>query len=167
MSPSEQHLAVEHKDQAWFGNAPTLNGLCRAYNDPSAGEQWLMPQLYDLGEYAGVRGKMDAQQTRQLARLIKTNWGYLKTSELMLFFWGYKSGRYGTFFGSVDPMRIAEAMRESFLPERAAAIDRHENELRGLERAKWAQQAATPEQLAEIIRQHQKAKDNDSDNKTT
>ena len=155
MSPSEQHLAVEHKEQAWFGTAPTLNGLCREYNDPSAGEQWLMPQLYDLGEYAGVRGKMDAQQTRQLARMIKTNWGYLKTSEVMLFLWNLKSGKYGVFFGSVDPMVIGQAMQEHFLPERAAAIDRHNTELRDQERAQWAQQAATAEQLAEIIKRQQ------------
>lgn len=43
----------------------------------------------------------------------------------MLFFHRFKAGRYGRFYGSVDPLVITTAIRE-FIAERAIAYERHD-----------------------------------------
>lgn len=52
----------------------------------------------------------------------------------MLFFHRFKSGRYGRFYGSVDPLVITTSLRE-FIKERNEAIDKHEQEERQAKRA--------------------------------
>lgn len=103
---------------------------------------WLMAQLFDLGEFCGCRDKMDAAQAQECARIIKKEFGYLKVSEVMLFFHRCKSGRYGQiFYGSVDPMKITLAMRQHFLPEREREIVRKESEMRKKEEEEHAKTA--------------------------
>lgn len=133
MNPTVQHYCAEHVDRALFGTAPTLMTLRRAYHDEAA-TMWLLPQLYDLGEYCGVRDKMDKNQMTQLARIIVTEFSYLKVSEIMLFLHRFKAGRYGRFYGAIDPLVIVSALRHDFMNERAAAIDEHE---RARQRAEW------------------------------
>ena len=65
----------------------------------------------------------------ECAFVIATEFYYLKTSELMLFFHRFKTGRYGRFYGSVDPLIITTALRD-FVAERASAYERHEQEER-------------------------------------
>lgn len=126
MNPTVQHYCAEHVDRALFGTAPTLMTLRRAYHDEAA-TMWLLPQLYDLGEYCGVRDKMDKNQMTQLARIIVTEFSYLKVSEIMLFLHRFKAGRYGRFYGAIDPLVIVSALRHDFMNERAAAIEKREN----------------------------------------
>ena len=59
---------------------------------------------------------------------------HLKISELMLFFHRFKSGRYGRFYGSVDPLVITTTIRD-FIRERSVAIERHDQEVREKEEA--------------------------------
>ena len=50
----------------------------------------------------------------------------MKLPELMLFFQQFKAGKYGRFYGSVDPMVITTALQEflRFRAERLAVIER-------------------------------------------
>lgn len=120
-----QQYCAEHVDRALFGTAPTLLTLRCAYHDEAA-TMWMLPQLYDLGEYCGVKDKLDKEQMTQLARIIVTEFSYLKVSEIMLFLHRFKAGRYGRFYGAIDPMIIVTALRHDFMNERAAAIDERE-----------------------------------------
>jgi len=88
---------------------------------------WLTIQLQDLGEFAGVAEKMSVQKAYACAEVIASQFGFLKVSELMLFFMHCKAGRYGHFYGAVDPMRITEALHD-FLRWRAGEISRIEAE---------------------------------------
>ena len=133
MNPSVQQYSAEHVERAFFGTAPTLFTLCHAYHGDAA-TIWMLPQLCDLNEYCGCKEKLDEGQMTQLARIIVNEFGYLKVSEIMLFLHRFKSGRYGRFYGAVDPMIIVTALRYSFMNERAAAIDEHE---RAQQRAEW------------------------------
>lgn len=126
MNPSVQQYCAGHQEKALFGGAPTLLTLRHAYHDEAA-SIWLMPQLYDLGEYCGVKDKLDKNQMKQLAHVIISEFGYLKVSEIMLFLHRFKAGRYGRFYGAIDPMIIITALRHNFMNEREAAIDKHEN----------------------------------------
>lgn len=86
---------------------------------------WLLPQLYDLSEYCGVKNKLQGKPLEGCAHVIATEFYYLKVSELMLFFHRFKSGRYGKFYGTVDPLVITSALRE-FDAERGEAIYKHD-----------------------------------------
>ena len=133
MNPELQQYCAEHKDRALFGTAPTLLTLRRAYHD-NAATMWMLPQLYDLGEYCGVKDKLDKNQLIQLARIIVQEFGYLKVSEMMLFLHRFKAGKYGRFYGAIDPLIIVNALRHDFMNERAAAIEQRESKER---QAEW------------------------------
>lgn len=116
-----------HTEACFFGNYPTLWDISNAFsrNTPVI---WLVPQLYDLSEYCGCRDKLDENQLKQCAMLITDNYGYLKITELMLFFYRFKLSRYGRFYGSVDPIIIMEALR-NFIQERNDAYSEHEQRI--------------------------------------
>ena len=103
-NPSLQIGAARNPDRAYFGKAPTLGLLKKTYGD-NAATMWLLPQLYDLCEYTGAK-KMDVQQATMLAEVIAQQYGCLKVSELLLFFFRFKTGVYGRFYGTVDPLVI-------------------------------------------------------------
>ena len=116
MNPSSQNFAAQYPVKAFFNEtAPTVTVLRHTYgaNMPA---MWMLPQIFDLCEFTGVR-KMDEHQAINLANVIANEYGYLKVSELLLFFYRMKTGRYGVFFGAVDPMRIMEALKQ-FMSER-------------------------------------------------
>lgn len=127
-SPSYQLEICGDSDMCFFGEYPTLAVLRRDYgkNAPLA---WLVPQLTDLAVYCGSRDKLSKEQYKQCAFVIATEFYYLKVSELMLFFHRFKAGRYGRFYGSVDPLVITISLRE-FIKERAVAHERHDQEER-------------------------------------
>ena len=126
-NPSVQKFAAENTDRVFFGSAPMLCTIDAAYGEGSAA-QWLIPQLFDLCATAGVKTKLDDFQLKQLACMIREEFGFLKASEVMLFFWRLKSGRYGQFYGAVDPMTVMIALRSQFMQERARVIDDMEKE---------------------------------------
>ena len=90
---------------------------------------WLVPQLYNLSEYCGCREKLQGTPLEECASVIAMEFYYLTVTELMLFFHWFKTGRYGRFYGSVDPLVITTSIRE-FIRERNTEIDRHEREER-------------------------------------
>ena len=91
--------------------APSLNRLSATFGAKIA-ESWLEIQIYDLAEFSGVREKLDTKQLENLAKVIISNFGYLKLTELMVFFQKFKSGEYGVFYGVVDSLVITNALRE-------------------------------------------------------
>lgn len=93
---------------------------------------WLIAQLYDLCEYTGAK-KMDVHQATMLAEVIAQEYGYLKVSELLLFFFRFKTGSYGRFYGAVDPLVITSALKE-FMKERDWACQQHAQQLEEQER---------------------------------
>ena len=140
MSPDAQILAAQHQERAFFGDAPTLSVMKHAFGD-NFPTMWLMPQIFDICEFAGVR-KIDDAQNLATARMIAQEYGYLKASELLLFFYRFKTGKYGRFYGSVDPMVIMTALSE-FMRERELEIMRHEDEQRKIEFKEHAKTAIT------------------------
>ncbi len=132
MNPSMQLACADNPERAYFGTAPNLVLLNHTYGSNTSA-MWLLPQLFNLSEFCGCREKMDEQQAIELARVITSEYGYLKTSELMLFFHYFKAGKYGRFYGSIDPLVITTALKKDFLPEREEAIEKHEKELKDAE----------------------------------
>ena len=127
-NPSAQMELCQYEDLCFFGNLPTLANVRNDYGT-NAAVSWLIPQLFDLSEYCGCKGKISESQMEQCASVIATTFCWLKVSELMLFFHRFKTGRYGKFYGSVDPLVITTSLRE-FISERNDAYSRHEQEER-------------------------------------
>lgn len=131
-NPDLQREVCAYPDVCFFGGAPTLGLLNTTYGKSTAA-MWLVPQLYNLSEFCGCKDKLSANQLKECASVISTEFSYLSVTELMLFFHRFKSGRYGRFYGSVDPLVITTSLRD-FIKERSVAYDKHEQEERERQR---------------------------------
>lgn len=127
VNPAVQTAFARHPDSCYFGDYPTLGQLNAAYGRTMA-SQWLVAQLTNLSEFSGARD-VTANQLEDLSRIVAQEYHWLKITELLLFFYRFKTGRYGRFYGSVDPLVITTALRE-FVGERNAAYTRHEQQER-------------------------------------
>ena len=143
-SPSCQLEICCDSDECFFGNYPTLAEVKRDYGK-NAPLTWLVPQLTNLAVYCGSKDKLIKEQYKECAFVIATEYYYLKVSELMLFFHRFKTGRYGRFYGSVDPLVITTSLRE-FVKERAVAMERHDQEEREKEEAEHRKRAISYEE---------------------
>ena len=126
MSPALQSYAGSNPERAYFGECPTLGALNRVYGGNTS-QMWLIPHIVNISEFCGCREKLTDSMIADLASVISTEYFYLKASELMLFFHRFKTGRYGRFYGAVDPLVITSALRD-FIGERADAIAVREQE---------------------------------------
>lgn len=119
-NPSKQYEYTQDLRRVYYGECPNLGVIGKSFgvNVPVS---WLVAQIRDLSEYTGVRDKLAGEQARRLAEVIADNWPWLKAVELMLFFRRFKSGAYGRFYGTVDPLVVTDALR-TFLEERSAEM---------------------------------------------
>lgn len=132
-----------------MGDYPTLADICIAYGKTFS-FQWLVPQITDLTLFTGAKN-LTKEQIRSLAKVVAAEYHYLKVTELLLFFHRFKTGRYGRFYSSVDPMVITCALRD-FIKERNIFIDQYEREQNNLQREliKSNQDKLTHEEWLEI-----------------
>ena len=154
-NPSYQRKICAKAEECYFGDYPTLTKL-KGYgeNVPTA---WLIPQLYNLSEYCGCKDKLQGNQLEECAFVIATEFHYLKISEIMLFMHRFKSGRYGRFYGAVDPFVIVTSLRE-FLKERSYDYEKHEQQLNFLRMEESSKKAITYEE--HIRRERENASSN-------
>ena len=110
----------------FLGDAPVLSELNMAYGELTA-TMWLVPQLYDLSEYCGCKDKLQGKPLEECASVIATEFYYLKVSEIMLFLHWFKAGRFGKFYGSVDPLVITSSLRD-FIKQRNFHLDEYKKE---------------------------------------
>ena len=139
MSPNRQIEVSEKREDFMLGEYPTLNDVALAYGR-TAPIQWLIAQLTNLSEFCGVKDKLTGDQTEELAWLLKGQYGYYKVTQFLVFFHDFKLGRFGKFFGAVDPLVITTAIKE-FDKERVRLIsklEREEEDKRLREEAKHA-----------------------------
>ena len=126
-SPDRQSRYTTDLRRAYMGGAPTMQVADQAFGAGTA-EAWLKIAIFDLAEYTGCRAKQTDRQTAQVASAIRSNFGYLKLTELMHFFLLFKSGTFGTFYGSVDGMVITNALHQ-YLRIRAEKLQHFGEEL--------------------------------------
>lgn len=136
-SPEYQRKICQNAQICFLSDFPTLNDVRIAYGENTA-SVWLIPQLTNLSEFCGCKEKMNGKQIEECAIVIATEFSYLKISEIMLFFFRFKSGKYGRFYGAVDPLVITESLRK-FLNERSEYIAsfEHENRMAHCERNRF------------------------------
>ena len=125
VNPDTQVSFGKNSFAAVMGDYPTLKDLDIAYGTDFSAE-WMIPHLFSITIYTGAKN-LTGIQLKELARVISAEYCYLKVTELLLFFYRFKSGHYEKFYGSVDPMVITCALRE-FMQERSEIIRNYEAE---------------------------------------
>lgn len=150
-NPDAQLLAVRDPDRCFTGDAPTLAEIDAAYaRENGSAASWVCGQLYDLSEFCGCRDKLTGRAMEQCSVQVSATYPWLKSSELMLFFWQMKSGKYGVFYGSVDPQKILHALGTGFMKFRSDVLDRIDRERRDAERAAWARESVSREEYCRL-----------------
>jgi len=152
-NPDLQMRICKDKQLCFFGDAPVLSELNMTYGEMTA-TMWLIPQLYDLSEYCGCKEKLQGRPLEQCASVIAAEFFYLKVSELMLFFYRFKTGRYGRFYGAVDPLVITSALRD-FIRERNDVIFLHDQQERERQLAESRKGCVTREEYERLKKEKQ------------
>lgn len=140
---SHEAAYCRHVERCIFGSAPTLSQVNTAYG-ANTSAAWIITLLTDVSEFCGCKEKITREQTDTLADIIALNYGYLKVTEIMLYFWWFKSGRYGKFYGAVDPMVITTTLH-NFIKDRNVLIARKESEDEERRQAEWKKNAVSYE----------------------
>ena len=127
-APDKQATVCYSSEECFKSNSFTLSQIDTMYGNLSS-NIFLIPQLTDIAIFSNCRDVMTDKQVKELAAMIVANFYYLKITEIMLFCFRFKSGRYGTFYGSVSPMTIMIALNQ-FIRERNETLFRLESEER-------------------------------------
>lgn len=130
--PEVQLYAAENQRKTFMGEAPSLAIIREAYGKEVL-ESVLELQIEDLNDFCGSDKKIEGIQSQQLASMIVTEYHYMKISEIVLFFYFFKSGRYGKFYGAMDALTVMEATH-LFAEERRNEIARYQAESEAIER---------------------------------
>lgn len=102
-------FAVDEK-KTIMADFSTLDMLNMAFGESSSSE-WLTIHLADLNTFSGSKN-MDDNQTKSLSKLLAQEYRDVKYSVIMLFFYKFKCGHLGNFWGKVDPMVITCSLRD-------------------------------------------------------
>ena len=104
--------------------APTLGEMARAYGDMVA-VSFLKAQIIKINDFAGSKQKISDSQLEDLSLQIVAEYPYLNLLEIIVFCGRLRSGMYGEFYGSVDPMKILYGLGR-FCKDREKDISRYE-----------------------------------------
>lgn len=124
-------LAINH-------NIPSLGLLSSTYGDETPVE-WLVIQFGSLNDFAEVKSKISNGQIYELANLVLSEYYYLNSAEILFFIGRFKMGYYGTFYGTIDPMKITNALMQ-YVRERRQDMDRYEREQYRVQREREIQE---------------------------
>ena len=147
-SPVNQLQLVNNRPLCFFGPFPTLEQV-NNYFDAHVAEVWLIDQIKDLCSFSMERELMNDYHLETLSSMIVDDYGYLKVSELSLFFYKAKGKK---FYGKVSPSRILELLDEFIVTTRKEANEKRIKEAEELyyaERKKYV--SYQPERLERIM----------------
>lgn len=144
----KQRDICKNHNLCFFGNAPTLATINNTI-DKEASIAWLIPQLTDVAMFSNNQKEMNDCLVEECATIIANEYFYLKTSELMLFFYYFKAGAYCEFYGSVSPLVIMKSLR-LFIKDRANAYAKREGEQNLIKAAKNKENSCTYEEYLRL-----------------
>ena len=119
----QRYINPNTEKSFYFGTAPTLAEVTKEYGEDTA-KEWLRVQLCILFKFFNRHKEITAESTTDCIRVILAEFYYLKVSELLLFFFRFRSLRYSRMYSFVTPVAVIAALRE-FLYERAVAYDHY------------------------------------------
>lgn len=132
-NPQTQVLFARDERKTIMADYSTLEVLDIAFGENNS-SKWITVAITDLNIFCGSKSMSD-DQIADIAILIANEYRNLKFSILQLFFYRFKCGYFGKFYGKVDPMVITCALKE-FIDECSKKRDNYlaeEYEARQLE----------------------------------
>lgn len=84
-NPNRQTIIASEPEKCFFGNSPTLAILNNVYGN-NAAAAWLVPELYEISIFCGLKELPDQGQLIKTAKIISYHYHWLKVDELQLFF---------------------------------------------------------------------------------
>ena len=87
-------------------DVPTLKDIADAYDTDDAAVEWIKIQLERINMFVNVKEKLDLDQLYEVSVQILNCYDNLNVLEFALFCGRLRHGRYESFYGSVDPMKI-------------------------------------------------------------
>lgn len=105
----QQYKYSRFEERCHTGTAPTLRDVAQDFGANTVVD-WIKSLIVDLQGYTSARQHLDAKQLHALAWIILTQYGYMKTTELLLFMVKAKAGQFGKFYNTIDPMDISTAL---------------------------------------------------------
>lgn len=126
-TPSRQFYLCQNPVQCTYGDSPRLDLLDITYG-MFASAVWLVPQIADVSICCGLKEDASEAQIQLVAMAIASRYKYLKTDEVLLFFFNFKAGMYERFYSYFDPQVIVGSVK-AFCDERDTIITVHEREL--------------------------------------
>ncbi len=102
-------LAVDER-KTIMGDYSTLEMLDMSIGGNTSA-RWLAILVNDVNKFSGTKN-MDEQQAESLAYLLAQEYKDVKYSVIQLFFYKFKCGYFGKFWGKVDPMVITCALKD-------------------------------------------------------
>lgn len=125
---------ISNPERCVTGSAPTLCAMKRFYGEgPTRG--WVEIQIITLSDLCGAAGKINNTQTAFCAEVILAQYGYLKVTDLLLYFSNLTAGKYGYFYGAIDPQRIL-AWINDYLHDRNIIYEQYESRLEAAQQAR-------------------------------
>lgn len=138
VNPDTQIIFASDERKTIMAGYSTLSMLDLAFG-PNSASAWLVTSLANLNKFAGSKN-MDDEQTQKLALLLAHEYKDMKYSVMQLFFYRFKCGYFGKFYGKVDPMVVTcalkdfavecEAKRKEYLNKEYLARRQNEENLR-------------------------------------
>ena len=129
-SADKQPKYCLHEERCVTGKAPTLKDVSEKHGD-SVTMRFLVGQLLDFADFVGCRNRMADSQFHGMARIIFVKYPFMKLTEFMLFLFDCKMGKYGRFYGTIEPMTVMANLTDFMNNERGRIIHAHdENEKR-------------------------------------
>lgn len=123
-----------HSELALNDSIPSLGLLSSTYGDATPIE-WLKIQFGSLNDFAEVSTKIAKDQLSELSEIFLSEYYYINSAEICFFIARFKAGKYGRFYGAIDPMKITSAMLD-YISERRKDIERKEREIYKIQRQK-------------------------------
>ena len=131
-------IGATHAGLAMNQNIPSLGLLASTYGDETPIE-WLVIQFGSLNDFAEVKSKINNQQIYELANLVLSEYYYINAAEILLFIGRFKIGYYGTLYGTIDPMKITNALMQ-YIRKRWQDLERYKKEQCRIQREKEIQE---------------------------
>lgn len=102
---------------------PTFCMLEQAWGLEYVSRVIIKVHLLGVSDFVGVKTKMEDWQMDELCDQIAMEYGDLNVLEFICFCSRLRSGKYETFYGTIDPMQITKSLAE-FYEDRRADINR-------------------------------------------
>ena len=109
-NPDTQMVFAVDERKTIMNSYSTLEMLDMGLGENSAAK-WLDILINDVNKFVGSKS-MDERQAESLAYLLAQEYKDVKFSVIQLFFYKFKCGYFGKFYGMVDPMVITCALKD-------------------------------------------------------